>query len=45
MKAAEHLGITDQVKADIVKIVSADKSLGMLVKDILGRHLDLRKIK
>ena len=45
MKAAERLGITDLVKADIVKIVSADKSPGMFVRDILGRHLDLRKIK
>jgi len=45
LKAAEHLGITDQVRADIVKIVSADKSPGMLVKDVLGRHLDLRKIE
>jgi hypothetical protein len=45
MKAAERLGITDLVKADIVKIVSADKSPGMFVRDILGRYLDLRKIK
>jgi hypothetical protein len=45
MKAAERLGITDQVRAVIVKIVSADKSPGMLVKDVLGRYLDLRKIK
>jgi hypothetical protein len=45
MKAAESLGVTDQVKADIVKIVSADKSSGMFVKDMLGRHLDLRQIK
>ena len=41
MKAAENLGITDQVKADIVKIVCADNSPGMYVKNILGRHLDL----
>jgi hypothetical protein len=45
LKAAENLGITDQVKADIVKIVSTDKSQGMFVKDMLGRHLDLRQIK
>ena len=45
MKAAESLGITDQVKADIVKIVSADHSPGMSVRNILGRHLDLRQIK
>jgi len=45
LKAAENLGITDQVKADIAKIVSADKSPGMLVKDMLSRHLDLRQIK
>ena len=36
---------TDQVRADIVKIVSTDKSPGMLVKDIISRLLDLRKIK
>lgn len=41
MKAAESLGVTDQVKADIVKIVSADNSPGMYVKNILGRHLGL----
>ena len=45
IKAAEILGLVDQVRADIAKIVSADKSPGMLVKDMLGRHLDLRKIK
>ena len=42
MKAAESLGITDQVKADIVKIVSADNSPGMLVRKVLDRQLDLR---
>jgi hypothetical protein len=41
MQAAESLGVTDQVKADIVKIVSADNSPGMYVRNILGRHLDL----
>ena len=41
IKAAESLGVTDQVKADIVKIVSADNSPGMYVRNILGRHLDL----
>ena len=45
MKAAENLGISDQVKADIIKMVSADNSPGMFVRDILGRHLDLSKIK
>ena len=40
LKAAENLGLTDQVKADIAKIVKADKSPGMFVKDVLGRHLD-----
>jgi len=45
MKAAENLGIADQVKADIVKIVNADKTPGLFVKDMLGRHLDLRKNK
>jgi hypothetical protein len=44
MEAAENLGITDQVKADIVKIVSADKSPGTLVKNMLGRRLDPRKL-
>ena len=44
MQAAEHLGIVDQVKADIEKIVRADKSPGMLVKEILGRHLDPREL-
>ena len=42
MKAAESLGVTDQVKADIVKIVSADNSPGMLVRDVLGRQMDIR---
>ena len=41
LKAAENLGITDQVKADIAKIVSADKSPGMYVRNILDRRLDL----
>jgi len=41
MQAAESLGVTDQVKADIVKIVSADNSPGMYVRNILDRHLDL----
>jgi len=41
MKAAASLGMTDQVKADIVKIVCADNSPGMYVKNILGRHLGL----
>jgi len=40
LKAAENLGLTDQVKADIAKIVKADNSPGMFVKDVLGRHLD-----
>ena len=42
IKAAESLGVTDQMKADIVKIVSADNSPGMLVRDVLGRQMDLR---
>ena len=45
MKAAESLGVTDQVKADIAKIVSTDRSPGMLVRDVLGHHLDLVKIR
>jgi len=44
MKAAETLDVADQVKEDIIRIVTADKSSGMFVKDILGRHLDLREI-
>jgi hypothetical protein len=42
MKAAESLGVTDQVKADIVKIVCADNSPGMLARNVLGRQMDLR---
>jgi len=44
IKAAETLDVADQVKEDIIRIVNADKSPGMFVKDILGRHLDLREI-
>ena len=44
MKVAETLDIAEQVKEDIIRIVNADKSPGMFVKDILGRHLDLREI-
>ena len=35
----------EKTRGNIVKIVSADKSPGMLVKDIISRLLDLRKIK
>ena len=41
MKAAESLDIVDQVKADIVKMVSADNSPGMYVRNILDRRLHL----
>jgi len=40
MKAAEKLGLEDQVKRDIIKISDNDKSSGMFVKNVLGRHLD-----
>jgi hypothetical protein len=39
MKAADILNIADQVKADIQKIISRDKSSGMFVRDILKHHL------
>lgn len=41
LKAAETLDVAEQVKADIIRIVSADKSPGMFVKDVLGRHIGL----
>jgi hypothetical protein len=44
MKAAESLDIAEQVKENIIRIIKADKSSGMCLKDILGRHLDLREI-
>jgi len=44
MKTAETLDVAEQVKEDIIKIVKADKSPGMFIKDILGRYLDLREI-
>lgn len=37
MKAAEKLGLEEQVFGDILKIVDNDKSPGMFVKDVLGR--------
>jgi len=40
-KAAEKLGLEEQVRRDIIKMVNNDKSSGMFVKDILGRHLGL----
>lgn len=45
LKAAENLGITAQVKAEIAKIVRVDKSPGMFVKDVLGHHLGVSKLK
>ena len=39
LKAAEKLGLEEQVFGDILKIVDNDKSPGMFVKDVLGRHL------
>ena len=40
MKAAEKLGLEEQVYGDILKIVDNDKSPGMFVKDVLGRYLN-----
>jgi len=40
MKAAEKLGLEEKVYGDILKIVDNDKSPGMFVKDVLGRHLN-----
>lgn len=40
MKAAEKLGLEEQVNRDIKKIVDHDTSPGMFVKDVLKRHLD-----
>ncbi len=39
IKAAKKLGIEEQVRRDINKIVDQDTSPGMFVKDVLGRHL------
>lgn len=39
MKAADKLGMEEQVRGDIIKIVENDKSPGMIVKGILERHL------
>ncbi|CAB1055815.1 hypothetical protein D1BOALGB6SA_549 [Olavius sp. associated proteobacterium Delta 1] len=41
-EAVSEIKKADQVKADIVKIVSADNSTGMFVRDILGPCLDIR---
>lgn len=40
MKAAEKLGLEDQVRRDITKIVDQDTSPSMFVKGVLGRHLE-----
>jgi len=40
MKAAEKLGLKEQVHRDIKKIADHDTSPGTFVKDILKRHLD-----
>ena len=42
MKAAEKLGLEEQVRGDIIKIVENDKSPGVIVKGILERHLGRR---
>lgn len=39
MKAATKLGLAEQVRGDIKKIVEQDTSPGMFVKDLLGRRL------
>lgn len=44
IKAAEILDVAELVKEDIIRIVKADKSSGMFIKDILDHHLDLREI-
>ena len=38
LKAAEELGLEAQVRKDIRKIIDQDRSPGMFVKDVLGRH-------
>jgi tetratricopeptide (TPR) repeat protein len=38
MKAAEELGLEEQVRRDINKIIDQDRSPGMFLKDVLGRH-------
>ncbi len=40
MKAAGKLGLEGQVRGDIIKIVENDKSPGMIVREVLGRHLE-----
>jgi hypothetical protein len=39
MKAADVLGDTDTVKDDIMKMVANDRSVGMFVKEIIGKFL------
>jgi hypothetical protein len=39
MKAAGKLGLEGQVRGDIIKIVENDKSPGLIVREVLGRHL------
>jgi hypothetical protein len=41
MKAAEVIGLKEQVQEDIVKAVENDKSPGMFVKGVLGRYLEM----
>ena len=38
-KAAEKLGVAEQVRKDIQEMVNRDASAGMFVKDVLSRHL------
>jgi len=40
IKAAQNLGLEEQVHRDIKKMVAQDTSPGMFMKDILGEHLN-----
>lgn len=39
IKAAQKLGMEEQVRQDIKKMVAQDTSSGMFMKDVLGEHL------
>ena len=40
-KAADTLGISDQIEKDIRLILESDKSPGMFVKQVLGRRVGI----
>jgi tetratricopeptide (TPR) repeat protein len=40
IKAAQKLGLEEQVRKDIKKVVAQDTSPGMFMKDVLGEHLE-----